>query len=89
MKELSSRYGVKVKEIYDWNYIVKEDDIETGYRIILKKGGGHTPKYHSIQRMQYISHLTRLYGIRTSQLCLWNNKPNPNYTYLGEIVRVG
>ena len=89
MSILSARYGVTVDDLSNWNYISNRDIIYPGHRLIIQRGGGNTAKYHTIVLNQFISHLTALYGIRQSQLCLWNNIRDPDNIYGGQEFRVG
>ena len=86
---IGARYGVTVDELSNWNYIADINKIKAGSNLIIKKGGGHTAKYHTLVPGQYISHLPPIYGIRQTQLCLWNNIQKPNNVYAGQEFRVG
>ena len=91
---IAARFGVTVQELCDWNNISNPNYIYVGE--MLKLSGGSTssnssssnPTTYTVQSGDTLSGIAQKFGVTVQELCDWNNISNPNYIYVGEVLRV-
>lgn len=91
---IAARFGVTVQELCDWNNISNPNYIYVGE--VLKLSGGSTssnssssnPTTYTVQSGDTLSGIAQKFGVTVQELCDWNNISNPNYIYVGEVLRV-
>ena len=91
---IAARFGVTVQELCNWNNISNPNCIYVGE--VLKLSGGSTssnssssnPTTYTVQSGDTLSGIAQKFGVTVQELCDWNNISNPNYIYVGEVLRV-
>ena len=91
---IAARFGVTVQELCDWNNISNPNYIYVGE--VLKLSGGSSssnssssnPTTYTVQSGDTLSGIAQKFGVTVQELCDWNNISNPNYIYVGEVLRV-
>ena len=51
-------------------------------------GGSSNPKTYTVQSGDTLSGIAARFGVTVQELCDWNNSSNPNYIYVGEVLKL-
>ena len=99
---IAYKYGVTVSQLQQWNNISNPNLIYTGqvlkiYQMSEGQASGKNRTSSSsnssyttytVQAGNTLSGIAYRYGVTVSQLQQWNNIPNPNQIYIGQILNI-
>ena len=99
---IAYKYGVTVSQLQQWNNISNPNLIYTGqvlkiYQMSEGQASGKNRTSSSsnssyttytVQAGNTLSGIAYRYGVTVSQLQQWNNIPNPNQIYIGQILKI-
>lgn len=91
--KIAAKFGVTIADLVKWNNIKNPNLIFVGQRLIV--GWSDTPVppepekvYYTVVRGDNLTKIANRFGTTVKQLVEWNDIPNPNLIYPGQVLRV-
>ncbi len=92
LTKIATRYNTTVQQLVVWNNIKNPNLIFPGQRLIVGKKSPTPPEpekqYYTVVRGDNLTKIARRFGCTVQDLVFWNNIPNANLIYPGQVLRV-
>lgn len=91
--KIAAKFNVTIADLVKWNKIANPNLIYVGQKLIV--GWTDTPVppepekvYYTVKRGDNLTKIAQRFGCTVQQLVYWNNIPNANLIYPGQVLRV-
>lgn len=92
LTKIAKAYNTSVAQLVIWNNIKNKNLIFPGQVLIVGKKKPTPPEppkeYYTVVRGDNLSRIAQRFGTTVKQLVAWNNIPNANLIYPGQVLRV-
>lgn len=92
LTKIAKKYNTSVQQLVIWNNIKNPNLIYPGQVLIVGKKEPTPPEpqkeYYTVVRGDNLTKIAKKFGTTVKQLVAWNNIPNPNLIYPGQVLRV-
>lgn len=92
LTKIANKYATTVAQLVIWNNIKNPNLIFPGQVLIVGKREPEPPtppeEYYTVQRGDNLTRIAQRFGTTVKQLVAWNNIPNPNLIFPGQVLRV-
>ena len=92
LTKIARKYATTVAQLVIWNNIKNPNLIFPGQVLIVGKKEPEPPQppeeYYTVQRGDNLTRIAQRFGTNVKQLVAWNNIPNPNLIFPGQVLRV-
>lgn len=92
LTKIAKKYNTTVQQLVIWNNIKNPNLIYPGQVLIVGKQEPTPPEpskeYYTVVRGDNLSRIAQRFGTTVKQLVAWNNIPNANLIYPGQVLRV-
>lgn len=92
LTKIAKKYNTTVAQLVIWNNIKNPNLIFPGQILIVGKKEPTPPEppeeYYTVVRGDNLTRIAQRFGTTVKQLVAWNNIPNPNLIFPGQVLRV-